>query len=59
VPLLVYFLWAPGHAPPIAVTAGALAAAALIFYKHAANIERISQGTEPKFRLGKSRGQDE
>jgi acyl phosphate:glycerol-3-phosphate acyltransferase len=51
-PLLVYFLWAPHHAPPLIVTFGALAAAAIIFYKHDANIQRLVQGEEPKFSLG-------
>jgi glycerol-3-phosphate acyltransferase PlsY len=52
-PLLIYFLWAPHHAPPPIVTFGALAAAAIIVYKHDANIQRLVQGEEPKFSLGK------
>jgi len=55
-PLLIYFLWAPQHAPPPAVTFGALAAAGLIIYKHHANIQRLLQGEEPKFSLSKKRG---
>ncbi len=55
-PLLIYFLWAPHHAPPPAVTLGALAAAALIVYKHDANIQRLVQGEEPKFSFGKKWG---
>ena len=55
-PLLIYFLWAPQHAPPLAVTFGALAAAGLIIYKHHANIQRLLQGEEPKFSLSKKRG---
>jgi acyl phosphate:glycerol-3-phosphate acyltransferase len=55
-PLLIYFLWAPHHAPPLAVTFGALAAAALIIYKHDANIRRLLQGEEPKFSFSKKRG---
>ncbi len=55
-PLLIYFLWAPQHAPPLAVTFGALAAAGLIIYKHDANIQRLLQGEEPKFSLSKKRG---
>jgi acyl phosphate:glycerol-3-phosphate acyltransferase len=51
-PLLVYFLWAPGHAPPLVVTFGALASAVLIVFKHDANIQRLVQGKEPKFSLG-------
>ena len=50
-PLLIYFLWAPHRAPPPIVTFGALAAAALIIYKHYANIQRLLQGEEPKFSL--------
>jgi len=54
-PLLVYFLWAPHYAPPISVTAGSLAAAMLIVYKHDANLQRLVEGTEPKFSFGKKR----
>jgi acyl phosphate:glycerol-3-phosphate acyltransferase len=52
-PLLVYFLWAPGHAPPSIVTAGTLAIVALIIWKHDANIQRLVQGKEPKFSFGR------
>jgi glycerol-3-phosphate acyltransferase PlsY len=55
-PLLIYFLWAPGHAPPLVITFGTLMAATLIFYKHSANLQRLSKGTEPKYPLGKSKG---
>ncbi len=54
-PLLIYLLWAPHHAPPPIVTFGALAAAAIIVYKHDANIQRLVQGEEPKFSFGKKR----
>ena len=57
-PLLIHFLWAPKHAPPLSVTVGTLLAAALIFYKHLANLRRLMEGTEPKFPLGKSKGRD-
>jgi glycerol-3-phosphate acyltransferase PlsY len=50
-PLLVYLLWAPGHAPPLIVTFGTLAGALLIIFKHDANIQRLVQGQEPKFSL--------
>src|SRR6202023_3732710 len=55
-PLLIYFLWAPHHAPPMIVTFGALAAAGIIVYKHDANIQRLVQGEEPKFSFGKKSG---
>jgi acyl phosphate:glycerol-3-phosphate acyltransferase len=52
-PLLIYFLWAPHHAPPLTVTAGAFAAALLIVYKHDANIQRLVEGREPRFSFSK------
>lgn len=52
-PLLIYFLWAPHHAPPLVVTFGALAAALLIIYKHRGNLQRLIEGVEPKFSFGK------
>jgi acyl phosphate:glycerol-3-phosphate acyltransferase len=56
-PLLTYFLWAPGHAPPLVITLGTLFAAVLIFYKHDANLQRLVDGTEPKYSLGRSKGE--
>ena len=53
-PLLIYFLWAPHYAPPISVTAGSLAAALLIVYKHDANLQRLVEGSEPKFSFGRT-----
>jgi len=55
-PLLIYSLWAPRHAPPVAVTIGSLAAAMLIIYKHWGNLQRLVEGTEPKFSFSKNRG---
>ena len=54
-PLLMYLLWAPHHAPPLVVTFGALAAAMLVVYKHDANIQRLMEGREPRFSFGKSK----
>jgi len=54
-PLLIYLLWAPHHAPPPAITFGAFAAAMLVVYKHDANIQRLVEGREPKFSFGKSK----
>ncbi len=53
-PLLIYFLWAPHHAPPTIIIFGTMTAALLIIYKHDANIQRLIEGAEPKFYLGKS-----
>ena len=55
-PLLMYFLWAPHHAPPLVITFGALAVAILIVYKHDGNLQRLVRGTEPKFSFSKSKG---
>jgi glycerol-3-phosphate acyltransferase PlsY len=57
-PLLIYLLWAPHHAPPPAITFGALMAALLIIYKHDANIQRLVQGDEPKFSFGKKKSDE-
>jgi glycerol-3-phosphate acyltransferase PlsY len=51
-PLLVYLLYAPGHAPPTAVTAATLLSSVLIIVKHRKNIERLLSGTEPRFDTG-------
>jgi len=52
-PLLVYLLYAPGHAPPSTVTAGTLLAAVMVIVKHRQNIERLMAGTEPRFEMGR------
>jgi acyl phosphate:glycerol-3-phosphate acyltransferase len=53
-PLLIYFLWAPHHAPPTVIIFGTMAATLLIIYKHDANIQRLVEGVEPKFSVGKN-----
>jgi acyl phosphate:glycerol-3-phosphate acyltransferase len=55
IPLLMYFLWAPRHAPPLIITFGSLAAAVLVVYKHDGNIQRLIQGEEPKYSLRKKK----
>jgi glycerol-3-phosphate acyltransferase PlsY len=55
-PLLMYFLWAPGHAPPLVVDFGTLLASALVIFKHDANLQRLVDGTEPKFSFVNSKG---
>jgi acyl phosphate:glycerol-3-phosphate acyltransferase len=54
-PLLIYLLWAPHHAPPLVVTFGALTAGVIIIYKHDANIQRLVQDEEPKFSLSRKK----
>jgi acyl phosphate:glycerol-3-phosphate acyltransferase len=54
-PLLIYFLWAPHHAPPLMITFGAFAAAMLVVYKHDANIQRLVEGREPRFSFNKNK----
>jgi len=48
-PLLVYLLYAPGHAPPQSISAGASFAMLMIIARHRANIIRLLRGTEPRF----------
>jgi acyl phosphate:glycerol-3-phosphate acyltransferase len=50
-PLLIYLLYAPGHAPPHVISVGASLAAVLIVVRHRPNIERLIAGTEPQFRF--------
>jgi len=54
-PLLIYFLWAPHHAPPIIIDVGTLAIALLVIYKHDGNLQRLVEGTEPRFSFGKKK----
>jgi glycerol-3-phosphate acyltransferase PlsY len=55
-PLLIYFLWAPPHAPPLVITIGTLAVSLLVIYKHGGNLRRLAEGTEPKFSFSKDKG---
>jgi len=55
-PLLVYLLYAPRHAPPESISAGASFAMLLIIARHRHNIIRLLRGTEPQFTFrGRSR----
>jgi glycerol-3-phosphate acyltransferase PlsY len=47
-PLFIYILYAPGHAPPEFVSFGTLLICILVIAKHRANIERLISGTEPR-----------
>jgi glycerol-3-phosphate acyltransferase PlsY len=55
-PLLMYFLWAPHHAPPLIITFGSLAATLLVVYQHRTNIQRLVRGEEPRFSVSKKKG---
>ena len=55
-PLLIYFLYAPGLAPPLIVNAGATACIALVIWRHRPNIQRLLEGTEPRFGSREGRG---
>jgi acyl phosphate:glycerol-3-phosphate acyltransferase len=50
-PLLMYLLYAPGHAPPTPVSAGVSAAILLVILRHRPNIVRLMKGTEPQIEL--------
>ncbi|MGB8325236.1 MAG: glycerol-3-phosphate 1-O-acyltransferase PlsY [Candidatus Acidiferrum sp.] len=54
-PLLIYFLWAPHHAPPLIVSFGTLFASSLVIFNHDANMQRLVEGTEKRFTLSKSK----
>jgi acyl phosphate:glycerol-3-phosphate acyltransferase len=54
-PLLVYLLYAPGHAPPTAVSVSTLLAAIVVIAKHRGNIERLLAGTEPRFEMSRKK----
>lgn len=47
-PVFIYFLYAPGHAPPNEVTIGAVAISLLILWKHRANMQRLIAGQESR-----------
>ena len=54
-PLLMYLLYAPGHAPPVVLSAGVSAAMVIVIVRHRANIGRLLQGTEPQIYIGRAR----
>jgi acyl phosphate:glycerol-3-phosphate acyltransferase len=55
-PILIYVLYAPGHAPPEFVSFGTLLICVLVVAKHKSNVERLVAGTEP--RIGKGSNKD-
>jgi glycerol-3-phosphate acyltransferase PlsY len=50
-PVLVYFLYAPRHAPPDIVTVSTALVAVLIITKHRSNIQRLIAGEENKLKV--------
>jgi glycerol-3-phosphate acyltransferase PlsY len=58
-PLFVYLFWAPGHAPPLIITFGTLFATGLVIFKHDANLQRLIEGTEPRFGTEKTEDDSE
>jgi len=52
-PLFVYLLYAPGHAPPEFVTFGTVVISVLVLIKHRPNIARLVAGEEPRLNLAK------
>lgn len=50
-PLFFYWLYAPGHHPPLSVTLAVVVAALLILWKHRPNLRRLIEGTESKLSL--------
>lgn len=45
-PILVYMLYAPGHAPASVLSLGTMLIALMVIWKHRENIQRILNGTE-------------
>jgi acyl phosphate:glycerol-3-phosphate acyltransferase len=55
-PLFVYLLYAPGHAPPEFVSFGTVVISVLVLIKHRPNIARLVAGEEPRLN---SRGKND
>ena len=52
-PLFVYVLYAPRHAPPSSVSLGTVFISLLILFKHRSNMERLIAGKENRLTLRK------
>jgi glycerol-3-phosphate acyltransferase PlsY len=55
-PLFVYLLYAPGHAPPEFVSLGTVMISVLVLIKHRPNIARLVAGEEPRLNFGAKNG---
>lgn len=51
-PIFVYVLYAPHHAPPEALTFGTVVISILVLVKHRSNMERLIAGEESRLKLG-------
>jgi len=51
-PVLIYLLYAPQHAPPHYVALGTIAISLLVLAKHRSNVERLISGSEPRINFG-------
>jgi acyl phosphate:glycerol-3-phosphate acyltransferase len=49
-PVFVYLLYAPRHAPPAYITLGTIFVSLLVLAKHRGNIERLIAGDEPRIK---------
>jgi len=58
-PIFVYVLYAPGHAPPEFVSFGTLLICVLVIAKHKSNVERMVAGTEPRVDKNEDKQEDE
>jgi glycerol-3-phosphate acyltransferase PlsY len=58
-PLFVYLLYAPGHAPPEYVTLGTVVISLLVLIKHRPNIARLIAGEEPRLNFGGKSDKDD
>ena len=50
-PVFIYLLYAPRHAPPAYVTLGTVLISLLVLLKHRSNMERLIAGTENRLKL--------
>ena len=50
-PVFIYLLYAPRHAPPAYVTLGTILISLLVLLKHRSNMERLIAGTENRLKL--------
>jgi glycerol-3-phosphate acyltransferase PlsY len=51
-PIFVYVLYAPHHAPPEALTFGTVLISIMVLVKHRSNMERLIAGEESRLKLG-------